>query len=172
MPKTIADERIKLVALTTAPVSLSAPKLTEVNAVGAVDLSCRVMMSDFRLTATGSDTVNEPALCEGGNSSAPGKSNYEGSLTPFRFLGTDGQADATNDVAYDTLKEKGTELWLVKRVGPRFDTVFAVGDEVEIFHVFTDNPQDPSEFTGYIKKVVPLFVQGDSEVNATVVAGP
>ena len=168
MPKTIADERIKLVALTTAPASLSAPKLTEVNAAGAIDLSCRVMMSDFKLTATASDTVNEPALCEGGNSGAPGKSNYEGSLTPFRFLDTDGSADPTNDVAYDALKEKGTELWLVKRIGPKFDVAFAVGDEVEVFHVFTDNPQDPSEFTGYIKKVVPLFVQGDTELHAVV----
>lgn len=172
MPKTIADERIKLVALTTAPASLSAPKVTELEAVGAIDLSCRVMMSDFKLSATASDTVNEPALCEGGNSGAPGKSNYEGSVTPFRFLDGTGQADVANDVAYEALKEKGTELWLVKRIGPKYDVDFAVGDDVEVFHVFTDNAQDPSEFTGYIKKVVPLFVQGDTELNAVVVAGP
>ena len=168
MPKTIADERIKLVALTTKPASLFAVKVGEANA--GVDLSCRIMMSDFRLSPTASDTVNEPALCEGGNSAAPGKSNYEGSLTPFRFLDVDGQADTANDVAYAALKEKGTELWLIKRVGPKYDEPFAVSDDIEVYHVFTDNPQDPSEFTGYIKKVVPLFVQGDSEINAAVVA--
>lgn len=168
MPKTIADERIKLVALTTKPASLSAVEVGEANA--GVDLSCRIMMSDFRLSPTASDTVNEPALCEGGNSAAPGKSNYEGSLTPFRFLDVAGAADTANDVAYAALKEKGTELWLIKRVGPKYDEPFAVGDDIEVYHVFTDNPQDPSEFTGYIKKVVPLFVQGDSEINATIVA--
>ena len=168
MPKTIADERIKLVALTTKPVSLAAVEVGEANA--GVDLSCRIMMSDFRLSPTASDTVNEPALCEGGNSAAPGKSNYEGSLTPFRFLDVDGAADTVNDVAYAALREKGTELWLIKRVGPRYDVNFAVGDDIEVYHVFTDNPQDPSEFTGYLKKVVPLFVQGDSEINAKIVA--
>lgn len=166
MPKTIADERIKLVALTTKPVDLNSIPVATLTA--AVDLSCSVLMSDFRLTAVASDTVNEPALCEGGNSSAPGRSNYEGTVTPFRYLDAEGLPEATNDEAFELMREKGTELWLVKRIGPKFDEPFATGQEVEVFHVFTDNPQDPTEFTGYIKKVVPMFVQGDSELNALV----
>lgn len=171
MPKTIAEERIKLVALTTKPANVLSPSVAELNAVGAVDLSCKVLFSDFRLSPVASDTVNEPALCEGGNSAAPGKSNYEGSLTLFRFLDTDGQPSATEDTAWDLMKTKGTELYLYKRVGPKYSEAFAAADKVEYFHVLTDLPQDPTDLSGYIKKTVPLFVQGDTDIDVTV-AGP
>lgn len=170
MPKTIADERIRLVLLPEAPANPKAITLAELNDPTVIELSKRILMSDFKLTATASDTVSEPALGEGGNSGVPGKSNYEGSLTPFRYLTTAGLADAANDVAYAALKEKGTELHLVKRVGPLVDDDWAASQEYEYFHAITDNPQDPSEFTGYIKKVVPLFVQGDSELDGVVSA--
>jgi hypothetical protein len=168
MPKTIAEERIKLVALTVAPANPAAPTIAELTATGAVDLSCKVLFSDFRLSPTASDTVSEPALCEGGNSSVPGKSNYEGSLTLFRFLDEDGKPVVTEDAGWDLLKTKGADLWLYKRIGPRFDEPYTAGQEIEGYHVLTDLPQDPTDFSGYIKKTIPLFVQGDSVVDAVV----
>jgi hypothetical protein len=168
MPKTLADGRIKLVALTEAPAVMTAPTVTELAA--GVDVSCRILKSDFKLTAAASDTVPDQELCHEGNAVTYGASNYDGSVTPFRYLTDAGKADADNDIAWDTFKEKGTELWLVKRVGPKYDVAFAAADEVEIFHVLTDNPQDPSDLTGYIKKVVPLGVQ-DAELNGVVAAG-
>lgn len=170
MPKTIADERIRLVALPEHPADVKNIKIAELTDAGVVELTFRVLMSDFKLSATASDTVQEPALGEGGNSPAPGKSNYEGSISPFRYLTEAGVADPTNDVAYEALKEKGTELHLVKRIGPEAGAAFAAGQELEYYHAYTDNPQDPSEFSGYIKKVVPLFVQGDSEIHSKVSA--
>lgn len=167
MPKTLADGRIKLVALTEAPANLLAPTATELAA--GVDVSCRILKSDFRLSPTASDTVPDQELCQEGNAVTYGASNYEGSVTPFRYLDEAGKADATNDIAWDTFKEKGTELWLYKRVGPKYDVAFATGDEVDGYHVITDNPQDPSDLTGYIKKVVPLGVQ-DAHLGG-VVAG-
>ena len=89
MPKTIAEERIKVVALDTPPNNPAAPTVAELTA--GTDISCKVLFSDFRLSAVASDTVNEPALCEGGNSAVPGKSNYEGSLTVFRFFDDTGK---------------------------------------------------------------------------------
>lgn len=168
MPKTIADERIRLCLLAAAPADPKNILISELEA--GIDLESRILMSDFKLTATASDTVSEPALSEGGNSGVPGKDNYEGSLTPFRYLTEAGLADPANDVAYEAMKEKGTELHLVKRIGPRFDADWANTQDAEYFHALTDNPQDPSAFEGYIKKVVPLFVQGDSELHAKVVA--
>ena len=166
MPKTIAEERIKLVALTTKPINPSAPTVAELTA--GVDLSLKVMFSDFKLGATGSETVNEPALGEGGNSPALGKSNFEGSLTVFRFLDATGAAVVLEDDAWATLKVKGTRLYMYKRIGPKFNAAFAAAQPVEYYHVVTDNPQDPSDLSGYIKKVVPLQVQGDSNPNAVV----
>ena len=169
MPKTIAEERIKVVALTTKPANIHAPKISELAA--GKDLSCKILFSDFRLSPTASDTVNEPALCEPGNSAVPTKSNFEGSLTVFRFLDpVTGLAVAVEDEAWDLLKAKGTELWIYVRYGLKFSGAFAAGQDVEYYHVLTDEPQAPSDLGGYIKKTIPLFVQGDSKVSNTVAA--
>ena len=169
MPKTIAEERIKLVALTTKPVNPYSPKVSELAA--GKDLSCSVLFSDFRLSPTASDTVSEPALCEGGNSSVPTKSNFEGNISVFRFIDPlTGAAVTAEDFAWTLAKEKGTEVYLYKRIGPKFSAAFAANQDVEYYHALTDEPQDPSDFGGYIKKVIPLLVQGDSKVNCTVAA--
>lgn len=168
MPKTLADGRIKLTALTTKPANPSLPTATELNA--GKQLATRILKSDFRLSATASDTVPDQDLAQEGNATTFGASNYEGSVTPFRYLDEDGAADPTNDVAYDLLSEKGTELWLYKRVGPKESVPWAADDAAEHFFVVTDNPQDPSDLTGYIKKVVPLGVQS-ADLHVTVAAG-
>jgi len=168
MPKTLADARTRLVALTTAPANPAAPTVTELEA--GIDLSCRILKSDYRLSPVASDTVADTELCAEGNAVTYGASNYEGSLTPFRYLTDDGKADATNDVAWETLKEKGTELWLYEREGPRYDAPWTAADEVDGFNVITDNPQRPSDRSGFIKRVVPLGVQR-AWLNATVAAG-
>ena len=169
MPKTIAEERIKLVALTTKPANPYAPKVSELAA--GKDISCSVLFSDFRLSPTASDTVSEPALCEGGNSSVPTKSNFEGSISIFRFIDPlTGLAVTAEDFAWTLAKEKGTSVYLYKRIGPRFNAPWAANQDVECYHVLTDEPRDPADFGGYIKKVIPLLVQGDSKVNCTVAA--
>lgn len=168
MPKTLADARIKLTALTTKPANPLAPTVTELNA--GIDLSCRINKSDYRLSATSSDTNGDQELCAEGNAVTFGASNYEGSLTPFRYLDATGKSDSTNDVAWTTLKAKGTELWLYERVGPKYDVTWATGDIADHYHVITDNPQAPSDMTGYIKRVVPLGVQ-DAAMGIVVAAG-
>lgn len=168
MPKTLADARTRLVALTTRPADPAKPTVTELTA--GVDLSCRILKSDYRLSPVASDTVPDAELCSEGNAVTFGASNYEASVTPFRYLTEAGKADAANDVAWDALKEKGTELWLYEREGPKYDVPWTVADEVEGYEVVTDNPQKPSDRTGYIKRVVPLGVQR-AWLGAAVAAG-
>jgi hypothetical protein len=168
MPKTLADGRIKLTILTEEPANLAAITVAELTA--GVDVSCRVLKSDFRLSPTASDTVGDQELCQEGNATTYGASNYEGSVTPFRYLDDAGKADTENDIAWDTFKEKGTEGWAVKRVGPKQSQAWASADAYEVYHFITDNPQDPTDLTGYIKKVVPLGIQ-DAELNGVVAAG-
>lgn len=157
MPKTLADGKLRLVALTTAPGDPEAITPTELNA--GTDMSSRILKSDYRLSATGSDTVNEAELSATNNATTFGASNYEGTVTPFRYLTAAGAADAANDVAWDVLKEKGTTLWLVEREGPGYNTAWTVGDVYDVYEVVTDEPQKPSDRTGFIKRVVPLGVQ-------------
>ena len=166
--RTLADGRIRLVALTTKPADPAAVTVTEVTA--GVRLEERVAKGDFRLSPVASDTVSDADLAAEGNAVTYGASNYEGSVTPFRELDAAGKADPTNDVAWDTFKEKGTTLWLLKSEGKKKDEAFAAGDEYDLYEVVTDNPQDPSDRGGYIKKVVPLGVQ-DAWLNKAIGAG-
>ena len=167
MPKTLADQRIRLVALTTKPADVKAPTVTELEA--GIDLSCSIMKSDYQLGATGDQTISEAALCEPGQGSDMGPTEYAGQVTPFRMLDADGKADLDDDVAYQTLKVKGTELWLVEREGPAFDAAWAADQEVSVYHVATGTPQKPSDrFGGYIKRTVPLGVRSAYEDVAVV----
>lgn len=165
---TLADGRTRLVALTTAPADPEAVTATEANA--GVRLECRILKSDFRLSPTASDTIPDTKLCAEGNAVSYGASNYEGTVTPFRELTAAGAADPTNDIAWDTLKAKGTHLWLLKSEGKKHTEDFAADDEYSLFEVITDNPQDPSDRGGYIKRVVPLGVQ-DAWLDRKIVAG-
>lgn len=165
MPRTLADGRIRLDALTAAPAAVAAYagtgnlEITVDELAAGVRLARRIMKSDYRLSATPSDAVNETELAAEGNAVVYGASNYEGSVTPFRYLQSDGAADTINDVAWDTLKEKGTELWLPERTGPKEAVTWAAGHVGELYHVITDNPQVPTAAGGFIKRIVPLGVQ-------------
>lgn len=157
MALTLADGRIRLVALTTKPANPEA--VTAAEAAAGVRLECRILKSDFRLSPTASDTIADTPLCKEGNAVSFGASNYEGSITPFRELTPEGLADETNDVAWEALKTKYTRLWLLKSEGKRHTEDIVTGDPYDLYEVITDNPQDPSDRGGYIKRVVPLGVQ-------------
>ena len=168
MPKTLADQRIRLVALTTKPADPKAPTVTELEA--GVDLSCSIMKGDYQLGATGDQTVSEPTMCEPGAGNDMGATDYAGQLTVFRMLDEDGKADIDEDVAFQTLKVKGTELWLVEREGPVYDADWAADQEVSVYRVSTGSMQKPSDrFGGYIKRTFPLGVRAAHE-NVAVVA--
>lgn len=167
MPKTLADARTRVAILTVAPADLDSIPVATLNA--AIDASCRLLKSDYRLSATASDTVDDTELCSEGNAVTFGASNYEGSVTPFWYLDSAGQMVDVDNPVWLALKEKGSELWFVEREGPKYDVAWAAGDDYEVYRVITDNPQKPADRTGYIKRVVPLGVQ-DAELAGTVVA--
>ena len=167
MPKTLADAHTRLAILTTKPTNLAAIPVAALTA--GIDASCRILKSDYRLSPTASDTVPDTELCSEGNAVTYGASNYEGSVTPFWYLDATGKSETAEDVVYQALKEKGTQLWFVEREGPRYDQAWAAGDKYEVYEVITDNPQKPSDRAGYIKRVVPLGVQR-AELDGTVAA--
>lgn len=166
MPKTLADGRVRLRILTTAPEDPEAVTVAEANA--GIKAETRVLKSDFRLSATGSDTVGDAELASEGNAVTYGASNYEGSITPFRYLEEDGGVDATADVVYAAVKEKGSPLWFLYSEGKHHTEAFVATDEYDIYEVITDNPQKPQDRGGYIKRVVPLGVQNAYEGHAIV----
>jgi len=168
MPKTLADERIAVRLLPTAPANPNAITVAEYNA--GIPLECRIMAGEYRLSPSGSDTINQAELCEGVNATTYGRSNYDASMTVFRYLTAAGLSDEANDVAWDATRDKGTTLHLVEREGPVHDAAAAATQEYSYFEVVTDDPQKPQDRTGFIRAVIPLGVQRAS-LNKALVAG-
>lgn len=173
MPRSLADGRTKLSIMAVAPVDPLAPTVTELEA--GIDAACRILASDFKLGPSSSDKVAEKALCQEGNSNALGASNFEGTITAFRYFSTDGAAEPSTppnigDSVWQALKVKGSHLWIAKRFTSKKSTgPWTATDEVEVYEVLTDNGTD-ADASGYIKKIVALEVQ-DAWLNGTVAAG-
>lgn len=169
MPKTLADGRILLTVLTTKPKNLAAITLAELNA--GKKISCRVMKSDYQLGATGNSEITEQEMCKRGEGKAPGPASYEGSLTVFRYLDEAGKPIVEDDIAWDLLKELGTELWFVEREGPEESKQWESDDIYDVYEGITNTPTKPSDrFSGYIKRTVKLSIT-DAKEGAKVVAG-
>lgn len=170
MPRSLADGRHKVVVSSTKPANW--PDWTLAELAAATDISCSVMSSGYKLGASASDTVDEPALCDEGGTKVMTKANFEGELPLFRYFDETGKADPDEDKAWQSVKARGATVW----IGDRFTSKksaepFAVGDEIGSYEVVPDHGQN-AEATGYIKKIVPLQVNGNSDPNAEVVAGP
>lgn len=169
MPRSLFEGNIRVDALATAPADAEAISVAS-DLTGAVALSKAIMRAGFRLSPSGSDTLNEATLEDAGNAVDYGSSNFDASMTLFRYLDASGKSDATQDIAYELFTGKGIFLWLVKRVGPSAKTPLAVGDVVDLYPVVTDDPQDPTDLTGYVKFVQPLGVQGGVVLRTELVA--
>ena len=169
MPAMLADGRLRLRLLSEKPADPRAVTAAEANA--GEKLECRILKSDYRLSPTASDTVPDTLLCAEGNAVTFGASNYEGSITPVRMLDEDGLADPDNDVAWDAAKKKGPKLWLLESEGRAHEEDFETGDEYSLYEADTDNPQAPTDRTGWIKRTVPLGVQNAWLDHKIVAAG-
>ena len=170
MPRSLADGHTKFTILTTKPANPAAPTVTELEA--GIDASCRILQSDFSWSAADSDTVDEKALCVTGNAQSLGASNWEGSITPFRYFDPTGKADATEDAVFAAIKVKGTTLWCYARETSKLATeAWAADDEIYLGgEVTTDTPKKP-ESTGYIKRPTRLvFQEGWDNIKANAAA--
>lgn len=159
--RVLADGKTKLTLLTTKPVNPAAPTAVELNA--GIDLSCKVTADNYTFTATDSDKITEPALCETVNTSALGRDNFEVGFTLWREYLVGGGVDAVNDTAFAALKNKGTNVWLYERKSDKAATApWAATDEIAIWvWAITDRLQDAQG--GFLKWAVPFEVQSGGQ---------
>ena len=169
MARVLADGKTKFTILTTAPANPAAPTATELNA--GIDLSCDILASDFNWTATDSDKVSEPALCDANNSNAIGKGNHTTGVTLWRKFLTAGGPDVANETGWAALLEKGSEVYGYARETDKDSTeAWAASDEIYLGGlVQTDTPQR-TDGTGFIKRRIPMEPQRMYD-NITVAAG-
>lgn len=166
MPKMLADENRKLVALTTKPVDVLAPTVTELAA--GIELQTLVTAADFAWGATGEDTTTDPPLAGGAlNVSTPGRKTVEIGMNFFRWT------DDTEDTAWSTFTESGLTFYLYLRKGKDHTTAWAADDAPEYAEVVTGSPlgQNPDGGVGYEKFRVNFYPQAFDDHGVTVAAG-
>ena len=125
----------------------------------AVDITCKIATSGSYITASGSDKIADPAMCEDTNSGGFGTGNYDGSIAPFLFLDSvTGAYTAVDNAAWEAFKAKNTVAYIGIREGVVHGTAAAAGQLVSVYEVRSDTPQRPQELNQYVKRVVPLDV--------------
>ncbi|MBG6085813.1 phage tail tube protein [Zhihengliuella flava] len=156
--KVAADGKKKFTILTTAPADPKNPTVTELEA--GIDASCQVLDSDANWTNAASDTFNEKAACQKGNSQALGASNYDLALTFLREFDTAGGPDAELDAGYQAVKVKGTTTWVYLRESDKDSTeAWEATDEIYLGgEVVSDAPARVDQ-TGNIKRRVTFLPQ-------------
>lgn len=151
--KTLADGHKRVFILAAKPANPEAPTAAELEA--GIDASCRLLKSDYRISADASDTISDAELCSTTNAQAFGAGNYSAAFTSFRFFDatTPGVADPIGDEVFQALKEKGATIYIAEReTNKEYDLPFAAGDEVSVYELLLDNPVKPSDQGGYIKR--------------------
>lgn len=159
MPRVLADGKTKFTILTTEPADPESPTAAELNA--GIDMSCKILSSDFNWSATDSDKISEPALCDDANANSLGKSNYTAVFTLWRYYLDAGGVDTAADAGFAAVQEKGTTLWgYARRTDKKSTETWAAADPIYLGAEFTvDTPQVPSDSGGWLKWRIPAEIQ-------------
>lgn len=167
MPRSLADGKTKVTILPEAPEDPEAITMEELE--GGIDASCAILAGDYNVTAATSETVDEKALCQEGNASTWGASNGTIEFTLFLEFDDDHSLDLDSDAgkAFEAVKHKGTEVYLVQRETSKKSTDdWEAGDPYEYFYGIADHPQHVDR-TGYIKRKITAAFQ-DMELHGVV----
>ena len=171
--KTLADGNVRVFLLATKPADINAITVAELTAASPAsrNVACNILASDFDIGPTGSETIDEKALCAKGNAQVFGLTNYGGGFSVFRYFDpTTGLPDATDDYLWEAAKLKGTTLHLVVIEDGKLSTAApVVGEEYRYFELLTDDPVR-GDRTGYIKYRINGAVQ-NAALDKTLVVG-
>jgi hypothetical protein len=166
IPATPADGNEKVV-IVPAIADTEAPKLTELNAAGAVDISC-YLTGDGYTPSLSEQTITDERKCSRQTFEQPGRSQR--SLDVTYIDNTNAPNEATDNKAKDTLVP-GQAQYIVTRRGKDFEAPFAVGDKVTVTPIKAGqyNPV-PGAANEVLKASQKLFVTGQVQLDAAVVA--
>ena len=139
-------------AITSAALNLYQGITTGAHAQGGAggNISCAIL-DDLNLGLTDSDTDDSKTICSKGTTETPTFYNFAAEVHLLRD--EDLVAVGLYNLARDLTRAPDVEYLLVHRVrgGKDSSETFAIGDEVDVYYVHTDNP-------------VPVF--GDGEYQA------
>lgn len=166
IPSTPADGNV-LVKVVPAVADLSAPKLTEVNAVAGVDISC-YLTSDGYAPSVDQQVTTDERLCSTQTFEQPGRVGNGLDLTYID--NTNSPNEATDNKAKDILVP-GSEHVLVVRRGKAYDEPLAAGDTVSLYPIKPGVYQElPPEANAVLKIMQKQFVTGPVSRSVKLVA--
>lgn len=106
----------------------------------AFNISCAIVDDAFTANVTDSDTDDTRTLCDVGQVQNPTFQTYEVSLDALRDKSV---TDAgVFNLFFNLFKGLDRPYYIVTRIGKANTAPFAIGDDVKIFGVTTDNPID------------------------------
>lgn len=163
VPSTPADGNVKIAFVSTLA-DPAAPTVTELTAVGVVDLSC-YLTADGWTPGLDEQVVTDDRLCSVQTFEQPGRSSR--TLT-IKYVENPGSA--TDNKAFDTLAP-GTSGYLVERRGVAQATAFAAADVVNVWPIKAGqyDPQPP-EANSVLKVQQKAFVTGTVQMAKDVAA--
>jgi hypothetical protein len=147
----------------------AAPTAAELNATGAIDISCGIVGSGF---TPGSDqtTSQDVRLCSTQVFDVPGDINY--TIDDIEVIITPQDVSPTGEnKIYDTLAT-GTTGFIVARWGKPFASTYATADVVDVYHVTLGawTKQAPERNTKLRAKIKVNVVAPGLEQDASVAA--
>jgi hypothetical protein len=115
-------------------VPYNAPTIAVLN---TCNISCAVR-DDMNLGLTDSDTDSDRTICSTGQTEEPTFYNFDAELTGF--VDEDLTGDGVYNLFRDLTRAPDIPYIIVHRIGKAPDAAFAIGDEVDLYYAWTDNP--------------------------------
>ena len=139
------------------------------NEAGMVfDISCALLDDATTLNLTDSETDDTRTICDVGQVQNPTFQNYEVSLDALRDA--DVTANGVFNLALELFMGADRPFWAIKRIGGSNTTPFAVGDDIQMFGVTTDLPNDLVEDGALLKIGGRFKPNGDLNFNYRLAA--
>lgn len=167
IPSTPADGNV-LVKLVPAIADTEAPKVaTELNAAGAVDISCYLTGGGYKPSLS-EQVISDERLCTTQTFEQKGRSQRG---LEVEYVDNTNSPDAVlYNKAKDTLVP-GSKHFLVVRTGIPYDTALAAAQKVTVYPVTAGEYNDlPPEANSVLKTGQKLFVTGKVQISVAAAA--
>lgn len=166
IPSTPADGNFKVVYV-PAIADTKAPTLEELNAAGALDISCYLTGDGWNPTKEQA-TISDPRMCSRQEFGRPGRKTPGLSITVIDNTNSDNEADANE--AVETITE-GAQGYFVERVGVPYEEAFASGQKVSIYPATAGEKQLLApEANSVTRSTIPQFIFADVQTDVAVAA--
>ncbi|MCM1011899.1 hypothetical protein [Brevibacterium sp. XM4083] len=166
IPSTPADGNFKVVYV-PAIADTTAPKLSELNADGALDISCYLTGDGWNPTKEQA-TIADPRLCSRQEFGRPGRKTPGLSITVIDNTNSDNATDANEAVETITERSQG---YFVERIGVPYEEPFAAGQKVSIYPATAGEKQLLApEANSVTRSTIPQFIFADVRTDVAIAA--